>query len=454
MSKESTVIASPRINQGGSAAPAKRRLHPAFFVPSLYFAEGVPYNVVNFLLANMYKNMGVSNAAIAFHTSLLVLAWTVKPLWSPIIEMFATKRHWILAVQFGMAVAMGCVALALPLPGYMPISLACMWVVAFLSATNDISTDGLYISVMNSKEQSAWVGVQGFFWTMSKVVMTGVFVVLSGKLHASGMSWAQSWLIVMLLVGASMLVMATYHLKTCPQDVRSVDRPRSLGEAMSLMKVSWFSFFQKQDFLRIAAFILLYKISIGFLDRIGPLFLLDARDVGGLGLDNVVKGSIDGIWGTTGLLAGTILAGFYVSKVTLNRYSLLLLCAALNLPTAAFIYLSQTMPESPWVVSFWVVFEKLGSGFGEVGLMLYMMQQVAPGKFRTAHYAFATGLMNLGYTFGGMPSGWIQEQMGYAPFFIFVMALAIPSFLASWFAPFNVKYDPKTGDLVEDRLSR
>jgi len=425
-------------------------MHPAFFVPTLYFAEGLPYNVVNFLLANMYKNMGVSNTAIAFHTSLLVLAWTVKPLWSPVVEMFRIKREWVLAMEFGMAVLLGCVALAVPLPSFMPVTLAFMWIVAFFSATQDIAADGLYISVMNSREQSTWVGVQGFFWLLAKTVMTGSMVMLSGYLHRSGMSWAHSWLIVMLVCGAIMLLLGLWHTKFLPVDVRSVDRPTSFHQAVRTFKESFVSFFRKEQVIRIVAFIILYKISQGLIDRIGPLFLLDPRSVGGLGLDNVFKGSIDGLWGTAAMLGGTLLAGFFCARYSLNRWTLLLLCAALNVPGAVYVYMSHAMPTGVGEIYFLVMLDKFGMGFGEVGLMLYLMQQVAPGPFRTAHYAFGTGLMNLGYTVGGLPSGWVQEHVGYVTFFILVMICAIPSFVATWLAPFPVRYDKETGEQIID----
>lgn len=420
---------------GGPPAVAEAKA-PVRWVPTLYFAEGLPMITVSVVAAIMYKNLGISNDVIALHTGLLYLPWTIKPLWAPLLEMFKTKRHWVLWMEFGMAITLGTVALALPLPSYMPVTLAIFWVTGFMSSTQDIAADGLYISTMSPRQQSAWVGIQGICWNAGRIMASGILVRLTGMLYDSTGSWVTSWAMVMLTLGGIMGLLGLWHLKFLPQDQRTSDAPTNLGDGFATFLDTLVTFFQKPNVWLMIVFILLYRSGEGFLEKIGPLFLLDKPEVGGLGLSNQELGDINGIYGTIGFMLGALGGGVFASKFTLKR-SIFWLCVALNVPNVTYVYLSYMHPESLTEITVWITIEKLGYGFGSVAHMLYMMQQVAPGKYKTAHYAFATSLMGLGLMVPSAISGYIQVAMGYQQFFVFVLIATIPSFVATYFAPFQ-----------------
>jgi PAT family beta-lactamase induction signal transducer AmpG len=414
------------------------RRSPAWWVPSLYTAEGVPYVLITSVTTIMYGNLGLGNDKNALYTSLLGIAWTIKPLWAPVLEMWGTRRRWVLATQFLLAAAFAAVGLALPLPNYLLITLGLFWVAAFLSSTHDIAADGVYISVTTQKEQARYVGAQGIFWNAGRILATGPLVAFTAQLlHRTG-SYVTSWAIVMGLAGAIMAVLGLWHVRILPEDRRSVDAPRNVKQAAGTFADTLRTFFAKPNIWRMIVFVVLYRSGEGFLEKIGPLFMMGSRSTGGLGLDNAALGHINGTFGTIGFMVGALFGGFYAARYGLRK-TLLILCLTLNLPSAAYIYLAHYQPTSLAEISFWISLERVGWGFGSVGQMLYLMQQVAPGRYRTSHFAFGTALMAVGVMVPGAISGFIQVAIGYTPFFIFVMVASIPSVLATLFAPFPVK---------------
>ncbi len=432
-----------------STAPTPRRTHPGLWIPSLYFAEGVPMITVSVVAALMYKNLGVSNTDIALYTGMFYVPWTFKPLWAPITEMFKTKRHWVLGTQFAMAVALTCVALSVPLPSFMGLTLAFFWVTAFLSSTHDIAADGLYISVTTAKQQSAWVGIQGVCWNVGRVVASGLLVSLTGYLFekklsgasgaaAEAAAWQYSWMIVMGVVAALMALLGAWHSKVLPQDQRAFEAPKGFNQGAEEFLATVTSWFKKPGIWLGMAFIVLYRSGEGFIEKIGPLFMIDPVAKGGLGLSNQALGHINGSFGTVGFMAGALLGGVFAAKLTLKR-SIVILALAMNIPHVCYVILASTQTPSHTLVTALVTLEKFGYGFGSVAHILYMMQQIAPGKYRTAHYAFATGLMAMGLMIPSMASGAIQEAIGYRQFFIFCLVASVPSVIAAWFAPFHVK---------------
>lgn len=422
---------------GQQVADAKA---PGWWVPSLYFAEGLPMVTVSVVAAVMYKNLGVSNADIALHTGLLYLPWSLKPLWAPITEMVKTKRHWVLGMQLGMALTLAAVALCIPLPGFMPTTLAFFWVTAFLSSTHDIAADGVYISVMSPRQQARWVGVQGICWNVGRVMASGVLVGLTGYLFDVTGDYVRSWVIVMLCLAGLMALLGLWHFRHLPADARTQEAPQDVRAAALTFWDTLRTFFQKPGVWLMISFIVLYRSGEGFLEKIGPLFMMDDGAAGGLALSNQALGAINGTFGTFGFMGGALLGGLYAAKMTLRR-SLFVLCLALNVPSLTYVYLAFATPSDVTLITVLVTVEKIGYGFGSVGHMLYMMQQVAPGKYRTAHYAFATSLMNLGLMLPSAVSGYVQEALGYKGFFVFVMVASIPSFIATHLAPFHVKND-------------
>lgn len=433
-----------------AAVPAKRA-HPALWVPTLYFAEGVPMITVSVVAALMYKNLGVSNTDIALYTGSLYLPWSIKFAWAPLLEMFKTKRHWVIGTEFAMALMLAGVAMALPLPSFMGVTLAFFWVTGFLSATQDIAADGSYMAVTTAKEQSTWVGVQGFCWNAGRIVASGFLVTLTGYLFdkklagATGAAaiqgaWQYSWMVVMGLLAALMALLGTWHLKLLPADQRATTPPKGLQEGLKEFVVVWVDLFKKPGILLSMGFILLYRSGEGFIEKIAPLFMLDPVAKGGLGLSNQVLGNINGTFGSLGFMFGTLLGGMFAAKLTLKR-SMIPLALAMNIPHVCYVILSSSHAPSHVFVATMVTIEKFGYGFGFVAVILYMMQQLAPGKYRTAHYAIATSAMGFSLMGPSMASGWIQEKLGYQHFFMFCLVASIPSVIFAALAPFNVKDD-------------
>lgn len=445
-----TTSAETAATRESTPAPVKRA-HPALWVPTLYFAEGLPMITVSVVAALMYKNLGVSNTDIALYTGSLYLPWSIKFAWAPITEMFKTKRHWVIGTELAMAATLACVAMALPLPNFMTVTLAFFWVTGFLSATQDIAADGSYMAVTTAKEQSAWVGVQGFCWNAGRIVASGFLVTLTGYLFdkklggatgaaATQAAWQYSWMVVMGVLAALMALLGTYHLKMLPADQRSFETPKGVVEGFKEFLATLTSFFQKPGIWLGLAFILLYRSGEGFIEKIGPLFMLDPVAKGGLGLSNQVLGNINGSFGTLGFMFGALLGGMFAAKLTLKR-SIVYLALAMNVPHVCYLILASSHEPSHAVVSLLVTIEKFGYGFGSVAHILYMMQQIAPGKYRTAHYAFATSLMGLGLMIPSMMSGAIQERLGYQHFFIFCLVASVPSVIFAGLAPFHVRDD-------------
>lgn len=418
-----------------------KRRPPLLWVPTLYTAEGVPYVFITSATVVMYGNLGLGNELNALFTSLVALPWMIKPLWAPLLEMWGTRRRWVLATQFLLAATFAAVGLALSLPNYLVVTLTLFWVGAFLSATHDIGADGVYISVTTQKEQSLYVGLQGFFWNMGRILASGPLVMLTAYLLTVTGGYASSWAIVLMLTGAIMAVLGLWHLKMLPEDRRSVDAPRNVREAAATFVDTLRTFFAKPNIWRMIVFILLYRTGEGFLEKISPLFMMAARDKGGLALDNAAIGLI-GTIASGGFMVGAVLGGIYAARYGLRKV-LLILCLTLNLPSAAYIVLAYFQPTGFWEITFWITVERVGWGFGSVGQMLYMMQQLSPGRYRTSHYAFGTALMAAGVMLVGAISGYIQVAMGYGSFFIFVMFASIPSVVATLFAPFPIKEEPQ-----------
>ena len=422
-----------------AAAPvAARRRSPALWVPSLYFAMGTPMTAVTVMSAVMYKNLGLSNAEIALYTGSMYLPWVIKPLWSPVVEMFRTKRFFVLAMELVMTVTFAGGALALGLPHWLTGTIALFWLTGFASATQDIAADGVYISSMSHREQAAYVGIQGIFWNLGRIIATGLLVSLTGVLHGRmGLSWAQAWTLIMGALAVVMALSWMWHLRVLPTGGVAASAPEGLGDAVRTFKSAFATFFAKKMIWRMIAVAYFYRFGEGLIDKIGPLFLLDRRALGGLELDNVQLGTINGTYGTIAFIVGALLGGLFSARKGL-RATFFVLLLALNVPHLTYLYLSQARPESLAAIAAAVTIEKFGYGFGSVGHMLYMMQQMAPGPYKTAHYAFATGVMGLCMMSTGMVSGVLQQAVGYQGFFVVVLAASVLPLVVAWKAPFPV----------------
>ena len=430
-----------------------KRAHPLLWVPSLYFAMGTPMIAVSVVAAIMYKNLGLTNTEIAAYTGAMYLPWVLKPLWAPLVELFRTKKFFVLTMECAMVVTFACLALALRLPLYLPVTIGFFWITGFASATQDIAGDGVYLTSSTPKEQALYIGVQGAFWNLGRVLVSGSLVSLTKILFdwaAAGQptpatgphpAWFTAWMIVMLLIAAIMAVAAAYHYYLLPPGSKAPDAARNVAEALRTTGDAWGSFFKKPRVWMMIAVVFFYRFGEGFIEKIGPLFLMDPRAVGGLGLDNMVLGHINAI-GTVVFVGGTLLGGFLAARLTLRRV-FVVLAFALNVPLATYFYLSHALPTNLSWIACAVFIEKFGYGLGTVGMMLYMMQELSPGRYRTAHYAFATGIMALNMMLTGMVSGRIQAALHYPNFFLFVLLGSILPITIAWFAPFGALDEAK-----------
>jgi PAT family beta-lactamase induction signal transducer AmpG len=409
-------------------------VHPGRWVPTLYFAEGLPFVTINVVSVLMYKAMNVPDAQIAFFTTLVILPWTLKPLWGPLLEMFKTKKYFVLATQFIGGVTFGLLALTLPLDGFFRYSLALFAVIAFNGATHDIAADGVYINALTPVQQARFVGWQGAFYNVAKVLSQGAFVYMAGRLEKS-MGVTSAWMIVMGIFGAIMVALSLYHAKMLP----SGGAPGEVKTAREAFSTFWDvtrTFFQKKYIVWGIVFIILYRFAEGQAMKIVPLFMKADRAAGGLGLETSQIGILYGFFPPVAVILGSILAGYFTARRGLKK-SLFILCCFFNIPFAVYAFLAYTTPTNLFTIGAAVVFEYFGYGFGFVGLTLYMMQQIAPGKYKMAHYAFATGVMNLGLMIPSALSGYISDYLGYRNFFLWVMVATIPSFLVAWLVPFR-----------------
>ncbi|KJF44016.1 MFS transporter [Draconibacterium sediminis] len=408
---------------------------PAMWVPTAYFAMGLPFMVLAQSTAIMYKNMGISDSKIAFWTSLIMLPWTLKPLWSPVLEMFKSKKFFVVTSQFITAITFALIAFALPLPNFFAYTIALLGVIGFSGATNDIATDGVYLSVLSSKDQARYIGWQGASYNVGKFLAYGGFVTIAGILEKQ-MGVVNAWVAVMLGIGGVMALVGLYHSRMLPGGEASTSEVQSLKEGFDTLLDVLRTFFQKKHIYWYIAFIVLYRFAEGFAIKIAPLFFKAAVADGGLGLSTTEIGVVYGTFGTGAFVAGSLLAGYFIARRGLKR-ALLILVSTFNIPFLVYALLAHYQPSSLYLVGAAVVFEYFGYGFGFVGLMLFMMQQVAPGKYKMAHYAFATGIMNLGFMVPSMLSGYFSDWLGYKLFFAWVLVATIPIFIATRFVPFG-----------------
>lgn len=438
-----------------------RRRSPITWVPSAYFAMGLPFVVLNMVTVLMFKGLDVDDKLITFWTSLILLPWTLKPLWSPFLELFKTKKFFVVTTQLITGIAFGLVALSLNLTSFFGISIALLAIVAFSGATHDIACDGVYMSELSNSEQAKYIGWQGAFYNIAKIVATGGLVYLAGyfieSYSAAGSVFEankKAWMIIMLILSAVMILLALYHIFVLPSKKRADNDVKRTGkEVLSELYNVLSDFFHKSHIVYYIFFIILYRFAEGFVMKVVPLFLKAGRDAGGLGLSEKEIGLYYGTYGAAAFVLGSLLAGYYISAKGLRK-TLFILCCIFNFPFVVYALLAFFQPENGIVICSGIVFEYFGYGFGFVGLTLFMMQQVAPGKHQMAHYAFASGIMNLGVMIPGMMSGWVCESLGelfdkpggYEPFFIFVLIATIPAFLITYFIPFKYNQD---GSLIE-----
>ncbi|HEY1662187.1 MAG TPA: MFS transporter [Verrucomicrobiae bacterium] len=413
---------------------------PWLWIPTVYFMEGMPNALVATVSVLFFYDLGVSNGATAFYTSLLYLPWVIKPLWSPAVDILKTRRQWIWGMQLLLGMMLAGVALMIPASHFVQWTMVFFGLLAFSSATHDIAADGFYILANTEYQQSFFIGWRNICFNAGKIAAQGGLVYLAGRLIRHTGNPAPAWSIVFIIGAAIFVCLSVYHRFILPRP--AIDAPKRLSATIGFLDDflnTFATFFQKPQIWLPLLFILTYRLGEAQMLKIAPLFLRAPVAKGGLGLDD---GSVSGIYGTVGAIAfmcGALLGGFLVARRGL-KFWLWPMLLAIHLPDAVFIWLAYAQPQNLSSISAGVALEQFGYGFGFTAFMIYLIY-LARGEHATAHYAICTGFMAAGIMFPGMWSGWLQGILGYKHFFLWVIFATIPSFLVAM----KITLDPEFG---------
>lgn len=439
---------------------------PWMWIPTLYFAEGIPYFIVNNISVTMFTKMGVPNGAMALFTSLLYLPWAIKPLWSPFVDILKTKRWWILSMQILMSVTFILTTLSIPHPDATtiasqttPISLFTFTLIlfivtAFASATHDIAADGFYMLALNQQQQSFFVGIRSTFYRLSSIFGQGVLVYIAGYIERTSHNIPLSWTLTMAITSVIFTLVSLYHTFVLPKPkadgIRHIEE-RQQQQAQAIWKEfarTFVTFIRKPGVLLAIVFMLLYRLPEAFLLKMVNPFLLDSQPKGGLALATDEVGVIYGTIGVFFLTLGGIIGGVASSRWGLKK-ALWPMALFMTLPCATFVYMSMFHPTNVVIISTCVAIEQFGYGFGFTAYMLYMMY-FSEGEFTTAHYAICTAFMALSMMIPGMFAGYLQEWLGYEGFFWMVMVCCVATVAVTIVVrkEINANYGRKTVEKV------
>ena len=430
---------------------------PWFWVPTLYFAQGIPYFIVNNISVMMFTKMGVPNGEMALFTSLLYLPWSFKPFWSPFVDIVKTKRWWTISMQVLMSIAFILLTMTIPTPSeemmanqstpisLFTVTLLLFTVTAFASATYDIAADGFYMLALPQNKQAEFVGIRSTFYRLASIFGQGVLVAIAGYIESSTQNIPLSWRITMLVTAVMFSATTLYHTFFVP-------RPDSDHSVLGAEKASakaifrefgrtFATYFQKPGVVLAICFMLLYRLPEAFLLKLCGPFLLASKEMGGLALSTAEVGIVYGTIGVIFLTVGGILGGIFASHFGLKK-SLWVMAACMTLPCLTFVYLAIDLPTNLIIISIAIAIEQFGYGFGFTAYMLYMMH-FSEGEFKTSHYAICTAFMALSMLLPGMVAGYIQEAIGYVNFFWMVMGCCVATLIVTFFA--DKKIDPNYG---------
>jgi len=417
---------------------------PWAWVPTLYFAEGVPYVAVMTISVIIYKRLGLSNTDITLYTSWLYLPWVIKPLWSPFVDMLRTKRWWILAMQVLIAAALAGVAFTIPGPLWLQGSLSFFWLLAFSSATHDIAADGFYMLGLEQHEQAYFVGIRSTFYRIATIFSSGLLVGLAGVLQVLTRSISYAWSLVFYLIAGLFIALWLYHSWALPRPTEDAHRvQKTAADIISEFWNTLVTFFQKPQVWVGICFMLFYRMPEGLLAKVSALFLVDKMANGGLGLSDVEFGMVQGTVGVIGLTLGGILGGIAASKDGLKRW-LWPMVMAITIPDLVYVYLSCALPTSLLIINICIFLEQFGYGFGFSAYMLYLIYY-SQGEHKTAHYALCTAFMALSMMIPGLFAGALQEAVGYRAFFVIVVVCCVMTYIVSG----QLKIDPEFGKKKE-----
>lgn len=406
---------------------AKNR-KPWSWVPSLYFAQGLPYMLTIVVSTVMYKNFGLSNSDITLYTGWLYLPWVIKPFWSPFIDNLKTKRFWIVATQLVIGAGFAAIGLTIPLEKNIQWTLIAFWLIAFSSATHDIAADGFYMLGLKEYQQSYFVGIRNTFWRVASIAAQGGLVYLSGILAGEKQNFEKAWSWVFIITAIVFLSITLYHKLFLPEPINDPEKYLKNGKEAIVSYFNTFAdFFKKKQIIIFIFFVLFYRLGEAQLTKLATPFLIDSKEAGGLALTNEQVGWAYGTIGVLGLILGGILGGILISKHGL-KFWIWPMALSMKLPDLVYILMAHYQPGNFILIQFYIAIEQFGYGFGFTAFTLYLIYFVR-GEHKTSHYAFATGIMALAMMVPGMLSGWIQEHLNYEKFFIWVMLCTIPGLI-------------------------
>ena len=412
------------------------------WIPTLYFASGLPYHAITSMSDIMYKDMGISNTDIALYTSILLIPWTIKPLWSPFVEMISTRRKWTLYSQIALAFCFTIVAMSVPTTDFLPLTLCAFMIGAFVSSTHDIALDGFYILGLPQEKQSFFSGIRNTFYRIATVFSSGILVMLANSLAHHFGNNRLAWSATFITTAVIMAILFIYHKKALPHPQDDIPREtRNISDIFTNFGDIIKSYFTKPGITSTILFLLLFRFPEAQLGKIGKLFLMDSSEAGGLALSLGDIGFINGVIGIVGLIVGGIAGGICISRKGL-KYWLWPMVVAISLPDIVYVYMSAMLPDNITIISGCIFIEQLGYGFGFTAYTLYMIY-FAQGKYPTAHFAISTAFMSLGMMLPGMISGRIQEWLGYENFFIWVMACTVVTFAVSALIKIDTQFGRK-----------
>lgn len=410
------------------------------WIPSLYFAEALPYVAVMTISVMMYKRLNVSNEEIALYTSWLYFPWVIKPLWSPFIDLVKSKRWWVLAMEILIGAGLAGVAFTIPTHHFLQTTLACFWLMAFSSATHDIAADGFYMLALSSHEQTLYVGIRSTFYRIATVVGSGLLIMLAGALEVFTRRIAYSWCITFYVLAGFFIAVTLWHFFFLPSPSRDTGCTRiPARQLLGNFIRTFILFFNKPQILTAIAFMLLYRLPEALLVKMANLFLIDQTDVGGLGLSTQEVGFVQSTIGAIGLTMGGIIGGIAASKDGLKKW-LWPMVWSITIPDLVYVYLSYFQTQNFLLINVLIFIEQFGYGFGFTAYMLFLIY-FSKGKHQTSHYAICTGFMALSMMLPGMVAGYLQKATGYFGFFLIVMLCC----LATVFVSTLLKIDPDFG---------
>ncbi|WP_289741156.1 MFS transporter [uncultured Duncaniella sp.] len=416
--------------------------NPWAWIPTLYFAQGLPYVAVMTISVIMYKRLGLSNTDIALYTGWLYLPWVIKPFWSPFVDIISTKRHWTITMQWLIGIAFAGIAFALPTSFFFSLTLAIFWLVGFTSATHDIAADGYYMLALTEHQQSLYVGIRSTFYRIATVAGQGLLVILAGAIEDSSGDIPFAWSVVFGILSVMFLSFALYHSRILPKVEQTSSRQFATANDVWREFITVFAeFFRKKQVGVAIVFMLLYRLPEAQLVKLINPFLLDPPSAGGLGLSTGQVGIVYGTVGIIGLTLGGIIGGITAARRGL-KFWLRPMAWSMSLTCLTFVYLSFAGEPSLTEVNVCVFIEQFGYGFGFTAYMLYLIY-FSEGRHRTAHYSICTGFMALGMMLPGMAAGWIQETIGYQNFFIWTMICCIATIGVTYLIKINPEFGKK-----------